>query len=103
VQPPGRYGALNLVEGDQVAGFQEKPQGDGNWINGGFFVLEPSVIDLVQGDQVVWEKEPLESLAAADQLCAFRHTGFWQPMDTLRDKATLEALWESGTAPWKTW
>ncbi|MBM3826719.1 MAG: glucose-1-phosphate cytidylyltransferase [Verrucomicrobia bacterium] len=103
VQPPGRFGALDIRAGDAVAGFREKPQGDGSWINGGFFVLEPSVIDHVKDDACVWEREPLEALAFADQLRAFRHTGFWQPMDTLRDKAALEGLWESGSAPWKVW
>ena len=103
MQPPGRFGALDIRTNEAVAGFREKPQGDGSWVNGGFFVLEPSVIDLVKDDQMVWEKEPLEALAAEDQLRAFRHTGFWQPMDTLRDKATLEGLWTSGSAPWKTW
>lgn len=103
VQPPGRFGALDIRPGDVVAGFREKPQGDGSWINGGFFVLEPSVLDVVKDDQSVWEREPLEALAAADELRAFRHAGFWQPMDTLRDKAALEALWASGRAPWKAW
>ena len=86
-----------------VTGFREKPQGDNSWINGGFFVLEPSVIDLVADDRTVWEHGPLEALAARNQLRAFRHTGFWQPMDTLRDKSALEALWASGRAPWKKW
>jgi glucose-1-phosphate cytidylyltransferase len=103
VQPPGRYGALKLVEGDQVAGFQEKPQGDGGWINGGFFVLEPGVFDTIHSDGTVWEAEPLQRLAAEGQLQAYRHHGFWQPMDTLRDKTYLEELWESGEAPWKRW
>ena len=102
VQPPGRYGALD-VDGDRVRGFQEKPQGDGGWINGGFFVLSPKVLDYIEGDHTGWEREPLERLAAEDQLRAFRHTGFWQPMDTLRDKNHLEALWQSGRAPWKVW
>lgn len=103
VQPPGRFGALDILADNAVAGFHEKPRGDGSWINGGFFVLEPSVIDLVKDDQSIWEKEPLETLAASNQLRAFHHTGFWQPMDTLRDKAALEALWTAGTAPWKVW
>ena len=103
VQPPGRYGALNLVEGDQVAGFQEKPQGDGGWINGGFFVLEPGVFDIIHSDATIWEREPLQRLAAEGQLQAYLHHGFWQPMDTLRDKTYLEELWESGKAPWKRW
>jgi glucose-1-phosphate cytidylyltransferase len=99
VQPPSRYGALNLVEGDQVAGFQEKPQGDGGWINGGFFVLEPGVFDTIHSDDTSWEGEPLQRLAAEGQLQAYLHHGFWQPMDTLRDQTYLEELWESGKAP----
>jgi len=102
VEPPGRYGALKM-SGDAVAGFMEKPHGDGASINGGFFLLDKSVIDLIPGDSCVWEREPLESLAADGELMAFRHTGFWQPMDTLREKNMLEDLWESGKAPWKTW
>ncbi len=101
-QPPGRFGALNLA-GQKISNFQEKPVGDGGWINGGFFVLSPKVIDYVEGDATVWEKEPLERLAAEGQLCAYRHHGFWQPMDTLRDKTHLEELWGSGKAPWKKW
>jgi glucose-1-phosphate cytidylyltransferase len=101
-QPPGRYGALNL-DGNTVKSFVEKPMGDGGWINGGFFVLNPKVLDLVDGDDTIWERKPLESLAAADQLEAFFHRGFWQPMDTLRDKVHLEELWQSGKAPWKVW
>jgi glucose-1-phosphate cytidylyltransferase len=102
VQPPGRYGALNLL-GRQVQGFTEKPRGDGGLINGGFFVLSPKVIDLIASDDTPWESEPLESLAANGQLMAFEHTGFWQPMDTLREKNLLEDLWGSGKAPWKQW
>lgn len=102
VQPQGRFGALR-ISGSEVRGFQEKPKGDGSWINGGFFVLSPKVIDLIQGDMTVWEKEPLESLARADELHAYHHHGFWQPMDTLRDKTYLEELWQSGKAPWKKW
>jgi glucose-1-phosphate cytidylyltransferase len=102
VQPPGRYGAL-LLEGDAVCGFQEKPPGDGAWINGGFFVLNPRVIDLIDGDGSSWEGKPLETLAANGELQAFEHEGFWQPMDTLRDKTHLEQLWTSGKAPWKSW
>jgi glucose-1-phosphate cytidylyltransferase len=102
VQPPGRYGALAL-EGERVSGFQEKPLGDGGWINGGFFVLSPKVLAYIDGDQTSWESESLERLAAEDQLRAYFHTGFWQPMDTLRDKNHLEALWQSGRAPWKVW
>ena len=101
-QPPGRFGALKL-NGNQVAGFQEKPQGDGGWINGGFFVLSPKVIDRIDGDDSVWEQEPMETLAHDGQMSAYLHHGFWQPMDTLRDKLQLEQLWASGKAPWKTW
>jgi glucose-1-phosphate cytidylyltransferase len=102
VRPPGRFGALNL-DGDHVKGFIEKPLGDGSWINGGFFVLEPSVINRISGDETVWEDAPLVGLAAAGQLSAYRHHGFWQPMDTLRDKRYLEQLWQSGQAKWKSW
>jgi glucose-1-phosphate cytidylyltransferase len=101
-QPPGRFGAL-VVDGTRVIGFQEKPVGDGGWINGGFFVLSPKVGDYIEGDSVVWEREPLERLASEGQLSVYHHNGFWQPMDTLRDKRHLEALWDSGKAPWKTW
>ena len=104
VQPAGRFGAVTLREGQtQVEHFMEKPDGDGSWINGGFFVLEPSVIDRIDSDATVWEQEPLRSLAQDGQLSAYRHSGFWQPMDTLRDKVVLEDLWESGEAPWKLW
>ena len=103
VQPPGRYGLLALGADNTVTGFQEKPQGDGAWINGGFFVLEPSIFDLIDGDSTTWEQEPLQRLAADGQLQAFQHRGFWQPMDTLRDKVQLEELWASGKAPWKLW
>ncbi|MGY2078774.1 glucose-1-phosphate cytidylyltransferase [Modestobacter sp. SYSU DS0657] len=104
VQPPGRFGAIVLSE-DQTAihAFQEKPEGDGAWINGGYFVLEPSVIERISGDDTVWEQEPLRELAHAGQLTAYRHPGFWQPMDTLRDKNVLEELWQRGSAPWKVW
>jgi len=102
VQPPGRYGALQLT-GAEVTGFTEKPRGDGGLINGGFFVLSPKCLDLVAGDEASWELEPLTALAARAELMAFEHTGFWQPMDTLRDKNLLESLWESGRAPWKIW
>ncbi len=102
VQPSGRFGALQLQE-DQVTAFQEKPQGDGAWINGGFFVLDPRVLDTIEGDATIWERQPMERLAAEGQMMAFQHEGFWQPMDTLRDKQKLEALWESGNAPWKIW
>ena len=100
--PPGRFGALDLHE-NKVRSFQEKPKGDGAMINGGFFVLSPSVIDLIAGDNTTWEREPLEQLAREGQLAAYQYTGFWQPMDTLRDKNHLEELWESGKAPWKVW
>jgi glucose-1-phosphate cytidylyltransferase len=102
IQPPGRYGALNLNEA-LVKSFQEKPAGDGAWINGGFFVLDPSVIDLIASDQTSWEAEPLMSLAADGELMAYQHSGFWQAMDTLRDKNHLEDLWLRGTSPWKVW
>jgi glucose-1-phosphate cytidylyltransferase len=102
VQPPGRYGALRM-DGELVEGFLEKPRGDGGWINGGFFVLAPSCLAHVTDDTTVWEAEPLTSLAEQGELMAFKHDGFWQPMDTLRDKIHLEDLWRSGRAPWKTW
>ena len=102
VQPPGRYGALRM-EGTQVAGFMEKPRGDGGLINGGFFVLSPRCLDLIDGDTSSWESKPLTELAHQGQLMAFEHHGFWQPMDTLRDKNLLEELWGSGKAPWKIW
>ena len=101
VAPPGRFGALEF-NGDLVESFREKPAGDGGLINGGFFVADPSVIDLVSGDDVIWEQGPLEKLAASGQLAGYRHEGFWQPMDTLRDKIHLEELWREG-APWKCW
>jgi glucose-1-phosphate cytidylyltransferase len=103
VQPPGRFGVVALEEGHTVASFQEKPNGDGAWINGGFFVLEPGVIDYIGGDATTWEAEPLRNLARDGQLGAYRHDGFWQPMDTLRDKHVLEELWRSRRAPWKVW
>jgi glucose-1-phosphate cytidylyltransferase len=102
VQPPGRFGALE-ISGNQIKSFQEKPDGDGSWINGGFFVLEPSVINLIADDSTIWERKPLEALATAGQLSIYKHNGFWQPMDTLRDKQHLEELWSSGKAPWKSW
>jgi glucose-1-phosphate cytidylyltransferase len=101
-QAPGRFGALNL-NGHRIRSFQEKPQGDGGWINGGFFVLSPKVIDYIDGDHITWEREPMERLAHEDQMNAWFHHGFWQPMDTLRDKNHLEELWASGKAPWKVW
>lgn len=102
VQPPGRYGALSC-KGDMVLGFTEKPRGDGGLINGGFFILSPRCLDRIAGDTTSWELEPLAGLAADGQLMAFAHTGFWQPMDTLREMNLLEALWQSGQAPWKMW
>jgi glucose-1-phosphate cytidylyltransferase len=102
VSPPGRFGALNVVQ-NRVDSFMEKPTGDGQRVNGGFFVLDPSVIDLIDGDDVVWEKGPLEALAADGDLFAYNHDGFWQPMDTLRERTQLEELWASGSAPWKVW
>jgi glucose-1-phosphate cytidylyltransferase len=102
VQPPGRYGALQR-SGDKVTGFTEKPRGDGGMINGGFFVLSPRCLDLIEGDEMSWESKPLTGLAESGQLMAFEHKGFWQPMDTLRDKNQLDELWASGTAPWKIW
>jgi glucose-1-phosphate cytidylyltransferase len=103
VQPPGRYGALQFGEESAVSGFQEKPQGDGGWINGGFFVLDPAVIDRIVGDATIWEQEPLKGLASDGQLTAYHHSGFWQPMDTLRDRQHLEELWAQSRAPWKMW
>lgn len=103
VQPSGRFGALNLGEQDEVSSFLEKPKGDGAWINGGFFVCEPQVFDYIKDDSTVWEREPMESIAADGQMTAFKHYGFWKPMDTLRDKQELEADWNSGKAPWKIW
>ena len=100
--PPGRFGALDIHD-SQVRSFQEKPRGDGAMINGGFFVLAPRVLDYIDGDDTLWEQEPLQRLAAEGELMAWQHPGFWQPMDTLRDKTYLEELWASGNAPWKTW
>ena len=102
VRPPARFGALD-IHGEAVTGFIEKPLGDGSWINGGFFVLSPKVLDRIEGDDTTWEKEPLERLARDGQLSAFRHDGFWQPMDTIRDKRHLEELWDGGRAEWKVW
>jgi glucose-1-phosphate cytidylyltransferase len=102
VTPPGRYGALD-INSSLVERFSEKPPGDGTYVSGGFFVLERSVLDLIEGDDSVWEREPMEKLAAASQLMAYRHEGFWHPMDTLRDMQYLESLWRSGEAPWKVW
>ncbi len=102
VQPPGRFGALN-IEQQSIVGFEEKPHGDNSWINGGFFVLSPKVVDYIEGDDTTWERGPMEKLAREGEISGFFHQGFWQPMDTLRDKNQLEALWESGKAPWKVW
>ena len=102
IQPPGRYGAL-AMDGDAVLGFQEKPKGDGGWINGGFFVLSPKVLNYIDSDDTTWEQEPLITLASEGQLQAYQHEGFWQAMDTLREKNLLEDLWQSKTAPWKVW
>ena len=102
VRPPARYGHLEF-DGDKVLEFTEKPQTGEGWINGAFFVLEPGIFDYIEGDDIVWEKEPLEQLAKDGQLMAYRHTSFWQCMDTLREKYLLEKLWQSGNAPWKIW
>lgn len=103
VQPGGRFGALDLSEDSHVRGFQEKPSGDGGWINAGFFVLEPRIFDYIEGDHTVFERDPLDRLAKDNQLVAYKHFGFWQPMDSLRDKTQLEQIWKSGNAPWKVW
>ncbi|MDO9580151.1 MAG: sugar phosphate nucleotidyltransferase, partial [Bacteroidales bacterium] len=102
VQPPGRYGTLN-TQNSAVLGFIEKPQGEGGWINAGFFVLSPKVLDYIDGDSSSWEEESLSRIASDGELMAFEHTGFWQPMDTIREKNLLEHLWQSGKAPWKVW
>ncbi len=102
VQPPGRFGMLDIT-GNKITSFKEKPDGDGNWINGGFFVLEPEIFDYIDGDSTIWERQPLEKLANDGQLAAFRHSDFWQPLDTLRDRNHLENLWNSDKAPWKIW
>lgn len=103
VQPLGRFGAMHLDVEGSVLTFEEKPKGDGSWINGGFFVLEPEVFDYIEGDDTYWELEPLENLAKSGRLVAYKHHGFWKPMDTLRDKTELETLWNSGRADWKVW
>jgi glucose-1-phosphate cytidylyltransferase len=102
VQPPGRFGALNMAQ-QTIVGFEEKPQGDNSWINGGFFVLSPKALDYIDGDGTVWERGPMERLARESNMSAYLHRGFWQPMDTLRDKTHLESLWDSGKAPWRIW
>jgi glucose-1-phosphate cytidylyltransferase len=103
VQPSGRFGALDLGSQNQVLSFSEKPKGDGAWINGGFFVCEPSVIDYIENDATIWEREPLERIAVAGEMNAYKHSGFWKPMDTLRDKHELESDWQKGEAKWKSW
>ncbi len=103
VQPSGRFGALGLNEEGTVESFMEKPAGDGAWINAGFFVLEPGIFDYIEGDTTIWEKSPLEKIAKDGQLSAYRHTGFWKPMDTLRDKQSLEKMWQENNAAWKVW
>jgi glucose-1-phosphate cytidylyltransferase len=103
VQPEGRFAALGIGQDGVVTSFLEKPRGEGGWANGGFFVVEPAALDYIEGDQTTWEREPLERLSADRQLCAYKHQGFWQCMDTLRDKNRLLELWESGRAPWKLW
>jgi glucose-1-phosphate cytidylyltransferase len=102
VQPQGRFGALE-INGDTVKSFTEKPRGDGSWINGGFFVCEPDIFKHIENDATIWEREPMEKLAAENQLAAYKHDEFWKPMDTLRDKHELESMWQSGNAPWKIW
>jgi glucose-1-phosphate cytidylyltransferase len=102
VQPPGRFGAIDIQD-NRITRFEEKPSGDGSWINGGFFILEPGVFNYIEGDSTIWERDPLEALARDGQLSAYMHAGFWQPMDTLRDKLKLEELWQNGHAPWKAW
>jgi len=102
VQPPGRFGAID-IDDNRITRFEEKPSGDGSWINGGFFVLERKALDYIAGDHTIWERDPLEALAQDNQISAFIHRGFWQPMDTLRDKSRLEDLWQTGAAPWKVW
>lgn len=103
VQPSGRFGALNMTDDDVVHSFMEKPKGDGSWINGGFFVCEPEVFDYISGDSTIWEREPMEKIAAEGEMVAFKHEGFWKPMDTLRDKHELEEDWTKNKAKWKTW
>ena len=102
VQPPGRFGSLSF-DRHHITAFQEKPPGDDTWVSGGFFVLSPKVLELIEGDETIWERQPLETLAARGDLTAYRHEGFWHPMDSLRDRQALDALWATGAAPWKTW
>lgn len=103
VQPSGRFGLLNINEKNQVNSFFEKPKGDGSWINGGFFVCEPQVFDFIEGDDTIWEKSPMEKIATEGQMCAFKHSTFWRPMDTLKDKMDLNEMWNENKAPWKIW
>lgn len=103
VQPTGRFGALNINAIEEVTSFLEKPKGDGAWINGGFFVCQPEIFEFIDGDTTLWEREPMERIAKEDQMVAYKHTGFWKPMDTLRDKVELDMEWNSGNAPWKIW
>ena len=104
IRPPGRFGALILEHGsNRITSFREKPEGDGGWVNGGFFVLEPEVIDYIEGDATIWEREPMERLADEGRLAAYRHSGYWQNMDSLRDRMVLEEQWASGRPPWKVW
>ncbi|MDR3578460.1 MAG: glucose-1-phosphate cytidylyltransferase [Oryzomonas sp.] len=102
-QPSGKFGALNLSDSDQVVSFQEKPKGDGGWINAGFFVMQPEAVGYIKDDSTILEREPLEQLAGKGELMAYKHHGFWQPMDTMRDKNNLDEMWKSGEAPWKVW
>ncbi|MCL4480058.1 MAG: sugar phosphate nucleotidyltransferase, partial [Candidatus Thermoplasmatota archaeon] len=103
VQPAGRFGSLSIDPEDNISSFLEKPPGDNAWINGGFFVLEPEIIDFISGDDTVWERDPLEKISKNRQLIAYKHKGFWHPMDTLRDKNYLNEIWKTGKAPWKVW
>ena len=103
VQPSGKFGALTIGKDEQIESFVEKPAGDGSWVNGGFFMLEPQIFDYIKGDETIWEREPLENLSKDGQLIAYKHSGFWKPMDTLRDKRELEELWNSGNLPWGIW
>ncbi len=103
VQPSGKFGALIIRKDEQIESFMEKPAGDGSWINGGFFVLEPQIFGYIKNDETIWEREPLENLSKEGQLVAYKHSGFWKPMDTLRDKRELEEIWNKGSAPWKIW
>ena len=103
VRPPGRFGSIILGDNNEVIKFEEKPSGDGGWINGGFFVLEPEILNYIEDDNTYWEREPMANLASKGQLSAYEHSGFWKPMDTIRDKTELQNMWDSGKAPWKIW